>query len=106
VRGGADAAVPVVPVVDTLKRIQDGRVLDTVPRQQVVSAQTPQAFRASVLRAAHAAGGDATDDAALVEAAGGMVRAVLGDPRNLKVTTVHDLDVAEALLDAWRASSQ
>ena len=62
--------------------------------------QTPQAFRASVLRAAHASGDDATDDAALVEAVGGQVVVVPGDPRNLKITTPDDLLVAAALLDA------
>ena len=98
VRGGADGAVPGVPVTDTVKRVDGGRVVDTPPRDALVAVQTPQAFRADTLRAAHAGGGEATDDAALVEAAGGTVVVVPGDPANLKVTGSDDLRVAEALL--------
>ena len=100
VQAGADAAVPGVPVTDTLKRVDGERVVDTVDRGQLVAVQTPQAFRASALRAAHASGDDATDDAALVEAAGGTVVVVAGEPRNLKITTPDDLLVAVALLGA------
>jgi 2-C-methyl-D-erythritol 4-phosphate cytidylyltransferase len=100
VRGGADAAVPAVAVTDTVKRVEDGHVVDTPPRDTLVAVQTPQGFRLDVLRAAHAGGGDATDDAALVEAAGGTVVTVPGDPRNVKVTTATDLIVAAALLAA------
>jgi 2-C-methyl-D-erythritol 4-phosphate cytidylyltransferase len=100
VRAGADGAVPALPVADTLKRVEGDRVVDTVERTGLVAVQTPQAFRAECLRAAHAAEGDATDDAALVEAAGGTVVVVAGDPRNVKVTTVADLAVVEALLAA------
>jgi 2-C-methyl-D-erythritol 4-phosphate cytidylyltransferase len=100
VQAGADAAVPGVPVTDTLKRIEGERVVDTLDRKQLVAVQTPQAFRASALRAAHASGDDATDDAALVEAAGGTVVVVAGEPRNLKITTPDDLLVAAALLGA------
>jgi 2-C-methyl-D-erythritol 4-phosphate cytidylyltransferase len=101
VRGGADAAVPAVALVDTIKRVDAaGRVHETVPREALVAVQTPQAFRVDALRAAHAAGGDATDDAALVEAAGGTVVVVPGDDRNLKVTTALDLIVVAALLGA------
>jgi 2-C-methyl-D-erythritol 4-phosphate cytidylyltransferase len=98
VRGGADGAVPAVPLSDTVKRVEGGRVVDTPPRDALVAVQTPQAFRADALRAAHASGGHATDDAALVEAAGGTVVVVPGDPANLKVTASGDLRVAEALL--------
>lgn len=98
VRDGADAAVPAVAVTDTVKRVDAGRVIETVPRENLVAVQTPQAFRADTLRAAHAGNGDATDDAALVEAAGGSVVIVVGDARNLKVTTATDLTVAAALL--------
>lgn len=99
VRAGADGAVPGVPVADTIKRIDAGeRVLETLDRPALRAIQTPQAFSASALRAAHAAGGDATDDAALVEAAGGLVVVVAGDPANLKVTGPEDLERAEALL--------
>ncbi len=100
VRAGADAAIPGVPVSDTLKRVEGERVVGTVDRELLVAVQTPQAFRASVLRAAHATGGEATDDAALVEAVGGRVVIVPGDPRNLKITTPDDLLVAAALLEA------
>jgi 2-C-methyl-D-erythritol 4-phosphate cytidylyltransferase len=100
VRSGADAAIPGLPVADTLKRVRDERVLETVDRGELVAVQTPQAFRASMLRAAHAGSDDATDDAALVEAVGGNVVVVPGEPRNLKITTPDDLLVAAALLDA------
>ncbi len=102
VRAGADAAVPVVEVADTLKQIEGNRVVATVRRDDVFAVQTPQAFRADTLRRAHASGDDATDDAALVEAAGGDVVVVPGDPRNLKVTTAADLALADALLEAAR----
>jgi 2-C-methyl-D-erythritol 4-phosphate cytidylyltransferase len=99
VRAGADAAVPVVPVVDTLKRVVNGRIVATVPRDDLVIVQTPQAFRASALRAAHHAGETDTDDAALVERHGGTVVTVPGDVRNLKLTVAADLELAQALLD-------
>lgn len=100
VRAGADAAVPGVEVADTLKQVDGGRVVATVARDHLVAVQTPQAFRASALRAAHAGIGDATDDAALVEGAGGTVVVVAGDPRNIKVTTLADLALVAALLEA------
>jgi 2-C-methyl-D-erythritol 4-phosphate cytidylyltransferase len=99
VRAGADGAVPVIEVSDTLKRVEGEHVVDTVTRDGLVAVQTPQAFRASMLRDAHTSGRDATDDAALVEAAGGKVVVVAGDPRNLKVTTVADLNLVTALLE-------
>ncbi len=96
VRDGAAAAVPVVEVVDTVREV-DGAVVD---RSRLRVVQTPQGFDARVLRTAHAAGGEATDDAALVEAAGGTVVLVAGDRANLKVTEPLDLVVAGALLAA------
>lgn len=90
---GADAVVPAVPVTDTLRRVDGG----TVDRAAVVAVQTPQAFRADALRGAHAAGVDGTDDASLVEAAGGRVVVVDGDPANIKITTPVDLALAELL---------
>jgi 2-C-methyl-D-erythritol 4-phosphate cytidylyltransferase len=99
---GADAAVPVLPVVDTIKRVHDGRVVETVARADLVAVQTPQAFRAAALRAAHAAGAVDTDDAALVEAAGGSVAVVEGERRNLKLTSPEDLDVMRALVEGAR----
>lgn len=100
VRAGADAAIPALEVVDTLKRVDGDRVVGTVERDMLVAVQTPQAFRVAALRAAHEDGGNATDDAALVEASGGTVVIVAGDPRNLKVTTMADLMLAETLLEA------
>jgi 2-C-methyl-D-erythritol 4-phosphate cytidylyltransferase len=98
VRAGADAAVPGLAVADTIKRVDGANVVETVDRDELVAVQTPQAFRVDVLRAAHGALGDATDDAALVEAAGGRVVVVPGDRRNVKVTEPSDLALAEALL--------
>lgn len=93
VRDGADAAVPVVPVTDTLRAVEGG----SVDRAGFVAVQTPQAFRADVLRTAHAASLEGTDDASLVEASGGRVEVVDGDPANIKITTPIDLALAELL---------
>lgn len=95
---GADGALPGLPVVDTVKRVLDGVVVETLDRGELVAVQTPQAFRAAVLRAAHARGGDATDDGALVEAAGGRVVVVPGDPDNVKVTSPDDLARTRSVL--------
>ena len=91
VRSGADAVVPGVAVVDTIKRVSGSAVVSTLERSTLVAAQTPQGFRASALRRAHATGAEATDDAALVEADGGRVEWVAGDIVNRKLTTVDDL---------------
>ena len=98
VASGADGAVPVVSVADTVKRVDGDRVVGTVDRRELRFVQTPQAFRRDVLAAAHeraAAAGesDATDDAVLVEAEA-VVRAVPGDPANVKITVAADLDAA------------
>jgi 2-C-methyl-D-erythritol 4-phosphate cytidylyltransferase len=94
---GADAAVPGVPVRDTIKEVDDAHnVTATLDRAALVAVQTPQGFRADVLRRAHQQGmTNATDDAVLVEALGGRVRVVPGDPGNLKITTTDDLRDAE-----------
>ncbi len=97
VRAGADGAIPVVAVSDTLKRARDGLVVETLDRDEIVAVQTPQAFRADQLRRAHADARDATDDAALVEAVGARVVTVPGDPANIKVTSPGDLELARAL---------
>lgn len=99
VRAGADCAVPGLSVSNTVKRIVDGRVVETVDRADLVEVQTPQAFAAHALRTAHGGEGDASDDATLIEKAGGSVLVVAGDPANLKVTHPHDLVVARALLE-------
>ena len=95
---GFDGAVPGLPVADTVKRARDGVVVETLARDELVAVQTPQAFVASVLRAA--AAGEGSDCASLVEAAGGRVKVVPGDERLLKVTTPADLERAEAWLAA------
>lgn len=100
VRDGADGAIPALPVSDTLKRVDRDVVVSTVSRYHLVSVQTPQAFRASVLREAHAGSLDATDDAALVESLGGTVRIVAGESSNLKLTAPGDLRVLEALMES------
>jgi 2-C-methyl-D-erythritol 4-phosphate cytidylyltransferase len=98
VAAGADGAVPAVPVTDTVKRVDGDVVVATLDRSALVSVQTPQAFSAAALRAAHASGADHTDDAALIEAAGGQVVVVPGDPVNTKLTTPHDLVLARAVV--------
>jgi 2-C-methyl-D-erythritol 4-phosphate cytidylyltransferase len=91
---GYDGAVPGLPVADTVKRVRDGVVVETIARDELVTVQTPQAFVAPVLRAAVACDtvSQATDCAALVEARGGRVKVVAGDERLLKVTTRADLE--------------
>ena len=87
---GYDGAVPALPLTDTVKRVRDGVVTETLARDELVAVQTPQGFVAPVLRAVlH---GDGPDCASLVEANGGRVRVVEGDERLLKVTTRADLE--------------
>jgi 2-C-methyl-D-erythritol 4-phosphate cytidylyltransferase len=96
---GWDGAVPGLPVGDTLKRVgSDGAVEETVTRDGLWAVQTPQAFVADTLRRAQTGGGDATDCAGLVEAAGGRVKVVDGDPRLLKVTSEADLETVAGWL--------
>jgi 2-C-methyl-D-erythritol 4-phosphate cytidylyltransferase len=99
----ADCAIAAAPVTDTIKEAgPDGLVTATLDRSRLWAIQTPQAFRRAVLERALDVGDDvlaaATDDAWLVERAGGSVRVVESSPANLKVTTPHDLQVAELLL--------
>jgi 2-C-methyl-D-erythritol 4-phosphate cytidylyltransferase len=97
---GWDGAVPGLPVADTVKRVRDDAVVETLPREELVAVQTPQAFDAAILRAALA--GDvasASDCASLVEARGGRVKVVEGDRRLLKVTSAEDLAVVESWLE-------
>ncbi len=95
-----DGVVCGLAVADTLKRVgPDGSTVEgTVERSALVAVQTPQAFRARVLRRAHSSRADATDDAALVEAMGGVVRVVPGDPLNVKLTVPSDLALLEQLV--------
>ncbi len=101
---GADGVIPVLPVAETLKRVVAGKVSSTLDREGIVSVQTPQAFVAATLRAAHAGGGEATDDAGLLESVGATVRTVPGEPRNFKLTHPEDLAVAHALIQSDRAA--
>lgn len=95
------AATTAVPCVDTIKTVRDGHVIRTLDRSELMATQTPQAFRTTLLRRAHeqavADGAGADDDALLVERLGVAVAIVDGDPRNIKVTYAHDLDVIRAL---------
>jgi 2-C-methyl-D-erythritol 4-phosphate cytidylyltransferase len=95
---GWDGAVPALPLADTVKRVRADEVVETLDRDELVAVQTPQAFGVDILRIA--LGGDvagASDCSSLVEAAGGRVKTVAGDPRLLKVTTAEDL----ALVESW-----
>ena len=101
---GADAVIAAAPVADTIKQVgEDGRtVTATLDRSRLWAIQTPQVFRRAALERALAASDEelarATDDAWLVERAGGVVRILGAEPANLKITTPHDLQVAELLL--------
>jgi 2-C-methyl-D-erythritol 4-phosphate cytidylyltransferase len=96
---GAAAAVPVVAVADTVKRVAGGVVVQTLDRSALCAVQTPQGFRREVLERAHQlASGPVTDDAAMVEALGVEVVTVPGAPEAFKVTTPFDLLLAEAVL--------
>jgi 2-C-methyl-D-erythritol 4-phosphate cytidylyltransferase len=97
---GWDGAVPVLPVSDTIKRVEGDRVVETLPRDELAAVQTPQAFVASALR--EALSGDlagASDCASLVEARGGRIKVVEGDRRLLKVTDANDLALVESWID-------
>jgi 2-C-methyl-D-erythritol 4-phosphate cytidylyltransferase len=95
---GFDGVVPALPIADTIKRVERGTVIETIPRVGLFGAQTPQAFLAPALRRAYAGDlADATDCASLVERSGGRVAVVEGDRRLLKVTTPEDL----ALVESW-----
>lgn len=95
----AAGAIPALPVADTLKRVRQGVITETVPRDGLYRAQTPQAFRFPVLLAAHRAGiAGATDDASLLEAAGATVAVVLGAEDNIKLTYPEDLARLERIM--------
>lgn len=90
------SAMLAIPVASTLKRVKDGKIVETVPRQDVWEAQTPQVFRRDLIEAAYAQSGidDATDDAELVQRLGHDVTVVTGSPLNFKITTQSDLKLA------------
>ena len=110
-RGGVtgdapDGVIPALPVSDTIKVAENAAVLETLDRSRLYAVQTPQAFRLGLLRELHNGSDDllkaATDDASLVEAAGGRVDIVLGEKTNIKLTSPEDLILAEAILDLRR----
>ena len=96
---GWDGAVPALPLADTVKRVRGEEVVETLDRGELAAVQTPQAFGGDILRTA--LGGDvagASDCSSLVEAAGGRVKTVPGDPRLVKVTTAEDLELVQSWL--------
>jgi 2-C-methyl-D-erythritol 4-phosphate cytidylyltransferase len=96
---GWDGAIAALPLRDTIKRVRAQQVAETIDRTELVAAQTPQAFLVATLREAYSGDlADATDCAALVEARGGRVKAVEGDPKLLKVTTKADLELVSSWL--------
>ena len=105
-----DGALVAVPAKDTIKTVRDDVVTGTPPRKTLWQAQTPQGFRYDVIARAHELaekeGYRGTDDASLVEWHGGEVRIVMGDYRNIKITTPEDLILAEAFLSAMRPEAQ
>jgi 2-C-methyl-D-erythritol 4-phosphate cytidylyltransferase len=103
---GYDGAIPGLPIADTVKRLSGADVVETVPRENLVAVQTPQAFVASVLRAALDGDvGAASDCASLVEARGGRVKVVEGDRRLLKVTEPADLELVASWLRDSKSDS-
>jgi 2-C-methyl-D-erythritol 4-phosphate cytidylyltransferase len=107
IRDGADGAVPAIAVTDTIKVVDEsGTVTATPDRSALVAVQTPQAFGARALRSAHEAGGDGTDDAALVERDGGRVVVVPGEPWNRKITDPDDLQWARSWLTRMTAGER
>jgi 2-C-methyl-D-erythritol 4-phosphate cytidylyltransferase/2-C-methyl-D-erythritol 2,4-cyclodiphosphate synthase len=106
VDGGADGAVPVLSVTDTVLRVRGQVVEGAEPREKLALGQTPQAFRTTILREAHAkaeaAGVSFTDDASMLRWAGFDVRALPGDPANVKITTLADLAQADRRMGGGR----
>ena len=99
----AGAAIPGLPPRDAVKRVEGGRMLESLERSRLVLAQTPQAFSYQLLERAHFEAADAglhgEDDAQLVAATGHAVVVVEGEPTNIKLTTADDLEMLEALLE-------
>src|SRR5207247_7308667 len=93
----AGAAIAATAARDTVKQAERGLIRATLPRDTIFLAQTPQAFRRDVLRDALASTADATDEAELAERAGHAVRLVEGDPANIKITTLEDVRIADAI---------
>jgi 2-C-methyl-D-erythritol 4-phosphate cytidylyltransferase len=101
VRGAdIDAAFPVAPINDTVMRLRGNVVVETIPREGLVTVQTPQAFKAKVLRAAHERGGAASDDSVLVQRLGASINTVPGESTNIHIATEGDLAIVARLLQA------
>jgi 2-C-methyl-D-erythritol 4-phosphate cytidylyltransferase len=103
------AALPVIPLADTVHVVADDRIVSTPDRSTLAAAQTPQCFRAEVLRdvvaRAQRDGEDATDEAGLAARYGYVVKAVRGDSMNFKITRLEDLAMAERVLAEWGGES-
>jgi 2-C-methyl-D-erythritol 4-phosphate cytidylyltransferase len=97
VRGGADGAVPVIPILEVVQRVRHGQVVETLPKDDLVLTQTPQAFRADVLRAVHADHPRPVENSGLLVERGHRVVTVSGDVGNVHVTTPRELAIAESL---------
>lgn len=100
VLAGADAAVPIIPILDVVQRVDAGRVVDTLPKTDLVITQAPQAFRLAALRAVHLDAPHPVDNSSVLVAAGFRVETVPGDSWNIHVATGVDLAIAEALAGA------
>lgn len=94
---GADGAAPTIPILEVVQRVTAGQIGDTLPKHDLVQTQTPQAFRLSALRAAHAEDPYPVENSGLLAERGYVVRAVPGDPANLHVATERDLHLADLL---------
>lgn len=101
------AAILALPIRDTVKRVENGVVVETLPRDQIWAAQTPQVFRYGLLadayRQSQQDGFDGTDEASIVERIGHPIHIVPGSHRNLKITTPDDLAMAEGILRSSRS---
>jgi 2-C-methyl-D-erythritol 4-phosphate cytidylyltransferase / 2-C-methyl-D-erythritol 2,4-cyclodiphosphate synthase len=104
---GATAAVPLLPVADTLRKMENGTWI-TVPRDGLMRAQTPQGFRYDAILQAHRdfAAAEVTDDMALAELAGMRIAAVPGDEKNIKITKAEDFSLAESFIAAARGDTR
>lgn len=102
---GKEGAIPVLHIPDTVKRVDNGVIVETLDRSTLRLAQTPQLFRTAALLHAHrrVTGAALTDDASALEAVGRQVAIYPGEPWNLKITAPEDLDLAELILDRYPA---
>jgi 2-C-methyl-D-erythritol 4-phosphate cytidylyltransferase len=95
----SDAAIPVVPITDTVKMLKDSMVMSTMDRSSLYASQTPQVFKYKTIAELHLTlTSDVTDDAAIIEIHGGNVSTYDGDPENIKMTNPIDIEIAETIL--------